>query len=382
MKNIEHNAEFITLKNHFENSPIAFGILSENFEFIFKNRALLSQYGEFTNDLYSPFIFNEIDIKTVTNYLISEKSYSTKIRFPSGECEVVFSPIFSSQGDIAAISAVFQPADSLTKAQSQNLSQSLEFNREFQDRISMMFSCLYGLSKNQDLDRSAKVCEYINAINQNCYQLLRTSDNISRYLRLSEKSDCANFRLIDLSAFLKKLIDTVIRMDNKNRIPITFNCEGEGFGVSIDIRRMEFAITNILLNSLKYTREGNQISVNLSRSGSYCVISISDLGIGIPKEVLSKLGQPYTAYSHDDKFETGFGLGLFLTKKYIASQGGIFSIVSDENVGTTVTISLPLEKDDNKNGEIIFNAPPVLNFDDKFSLTAIQLSEVCFYPIL
>ena len=67
MENLEQNTELNVLKNHFENSPIAFGILNENFEFIFKNRALLSQYGEFISDLYSPFIFSEIDIKTVTN---------------------------------------------------------------------------------------------------------------------------------------------------------------------------------------------------------------------------------------------------------------------------------------------------------------------------
>ena len=384
MVDFTQNAEFNALKNHFENSPIAFAILNTSFEFVYRNRTLDSEYGEYWDILYFPFIFNEIDIPTVTNYLISEKTYTYKSNFPTCKLDIVLSPIFNSDGNILAITAVFPPISSVdTAKENKNLSKALDLNHEFQDRLSMMFSCIYGLSKNEELDRSEDVCEYINCINQNCYQLLRTSDNLSRYLRLCENSDCANFKLVDLSVFLKTLTKTVIKMDNKNRIPIKFSCEGKGFGVSIDVQRMEFAITNIFLNSIKYTRERNQISVNLSKSGSYAVISISDSGSGIPKEILSKIGEPYTAHSHNGKFETGFGLGLYITKKYIASQGGIFSVVSEENEGTTVTISLPLDKKQDENGnEIVFSAPPVFDFENKFSLTSIQLSEVCFYPVL
>lgn len=246
----------------------------------------------------------------------------------------------------------------------------------------MMFASIYSIAREKDFEPGPKICEHINNINQNCFQLLRVSENLENILRLSDKNEKAFFKLVNFTDFVTKLVETVIKLDNKNRVPIEFCCSCGALPARIDLSRMEFAISNIILNSIKYTRDGNKIKITLSQVGDNALLSISDKGAGIPKDVLSKVGTPYFSYSHGEKFLAGFGIGLYLAKKYIASHAGAFSIQSEEGVGTTVTVSIPLdiEKKDGVVKEITFERPAVFEPWKKFSITAKQLSEVCYYP--
>lgn len=374
--------QFLTLKNTFASSPIGFALLNSHLTPFFCNKSLYDAFPSLKQDAAFAFIFRDVDEKTIKNYLKADGAYELVHNFPEKKnVKITINAIFDDEKFIGA--AVFIPVNNdkvLFRSEDASL-QVDNLNHEFHDRLNMMFSCIYALSRSNDIEFSEKASEYINNINQNCFQLLRVSDNLSRYLRLTEQNDHANFKLIDLCDFLNEFSSAVILKDNKNQVKIKCDFEKGPVLVSADIKRLEFALINILLNSIKYTREGNEILFSLKTVNKNAVITIADKGAGIPKEIIDKVGTPYFSYSHNGKFSEGFGVGIFIAKKYIASHGGNFVIQSRENEGTTVTISLPIDdgSEDDKT-KFVFNSPPVYNFKTKFSISSVQLSEVCYYP--
>jgi len=386
-----YNEQFSALKNAFESSPLPFAILDSELHIIHMNKALSLRYPDITDSVQLYLLFEDVDKGTVLNCLKSEKSYEFSYDLPDQNgAHITLNALFSSDDipEFIGATAILSPkkaSEGVFAYAGDDFECQEAVNRELRDRITMMFSSIYAISQARDFEPVPNICDFINNINQNCYQLLRISDNLSKVLRLSAQNDYAKFELLNFSEYINKLVDTVILMDNKNCVPIEFICEDIYLPVQLDIARMEFAISNIILNAIKYTREGNRIKIILKRVGNNAVLSISDKGAGIPKSVLPKVGTPYFSYSHGDKFVAGFGIGLFIAKKYIAYHAGSFSIQSKENEGTTVTLSIPLDIEKTPDGpvsDLTLHSPPSFEPGGKFSQTSIQLSEVCFYPVL
>lgn len=121
-----------------------------------------------------------------------------------------------------------------------------------------------------------------------------------------------------------------------------------------DKERIEQVLTNIIGNAIKYTPDGGIIKVKAEnfkgkkkehlKPESFIRISVSDNGIGIPKEDLPRL---FERFYRVDKSRTsdmgGTGLGLSIAKEIIEAHNGNIYVESTENIGTTVVIELPLD---------------------------------------
>jgi cell cycle sensor histidine kinase DivJ len=103
-------------------------------------------------------------------------------------------------------------------------------------------------------------------------------------------------------------------------------------------------LINLVSNAVKFTPDGGRVEIGAKRLGSRLHFWVSDTGIGIAQDDLSRLGTPFTQIQNDytRRFE-GTGLGLSLVKGLVALHDGAMSIESAPGEGTTVTISLPIE---------------------------------------
>lgn len=389
MPNEIDEKQLSSLKSAFESSPLSVAILNSNLNIIYTNNAFCKRFINDDNPMGLYMLFEDIDKKTVINCLKSEKFYEFCCDLPDQNGALVTLNALFSQDERCEFSgalAIFAPKNGETGVFTSGDDDACQqaVNRELRDRINMMHSSIYALTQSKNFDPDASLSILINSLNQNCYQLLRASDNLSRILRITSHNDFAKFDLVNFSDYISTLVRAIVRMDNKNFVPIEFICNDTELPVQIDIAKMEFALSNIIANSIKYTKPNNKIKIILKRIGDNAVLSIIDKGAGMPKQVLDNIGTPYYSYSH--KFDdAGFGIGLFIAKKYLSYHAASFSIQSRENEGTTVTISIPLDLEDDDDTPLTtltLHSPPVFDPEAKYSQTRIQLSEVCYYPVL
>lgn len=105
-----------------------------------------------------------------------------------------------------------------------------------------------------------------------------------------------------------------------------------------DKNRLRQVFINIVDNAIKYSDKGDTVSVEAYEEDNEICISISDTGIGISKEDLPKIKQKFFKANHTRR---GSGIGLAVADEIIQRHGGTLSINSEQNVGTTVMITLP-----------------------------------------
>ena len=110
-----------------------------------------------------------------------------------------------------------------------------------------------------------------------------------------------------------------------------------------DRARVEQVLMNVITNSLKYTPDGGTINILGMLSGDNICITIEDTGMGIPHEDIERVFDRFYRVDKARSRESGgTGLGLSIAKEIITMHGGEISINSTQGVGTSVTITLPI----------------------------------------
>ncbi len=115
--------------------------------------------------------------------------------------------------------------------------------------------------------------------------------------------------------------------------------------VKIDVLKMESVLNNLISNACKFTREGGEVIFEIRYSESQAnalQLTIIDNGIGIPKEDLPFVFDRFFQSRKTVNDKEGSGIGLYLVKNYVELHSGTISIASEEDRGTTLTITLPV----------------------------------------
>jgi two-component system phosphate regulon sensor histidine kinase PhoR len=97
---------------------------------------------------------------------------------------------------------------------------------------------------------------------------------------------------------------------------------------------------NLVDNAIKYTPESGEITIGLTRTDGYAVVSIKDSGIGIAGDRLSRIFEPF--YRIDKSRKDGMGLGLSICKRIIELHGGKIEVESLVGKGSEFIVWLPI----------------------------------------
>lgn len=113
--------------------------------------------------------------------------------------------------------------------------------------------------------------------------------------------------------------------------------------VVVERARLEQVLANLLDNAVKYSPEGGTVVVTTGVSDGQAYVHVADAGIGIPAADIPKVFMPFYRGSNaaTERF-MGLGLGLYLSKALVEALGGSLTVQSQEGVGTTFTMTLPI----------------------------------------
>ncbi|MFH0873698.1 MAG: ATP-binding protein [Candidatus Komeilibacteria bacterium] len=157
---------------------------------------------------------------------------------------------------------------------------------------------------------------------------------------------------LDLLVLLKKLREELTPLWSVRRQTITITATKPVPLISLDPKFMAEAFTNLLSNAIKYSANEAEIKLELELRPPDVMITVSDLGLGIPLQDQSKVFTKFFRADNVVKKETeGTGLGLYVTKRIIEASGGTITFWSQENQGTQFIITLPLAGSPQISGE-------------------------------
>ncbi len=151
---------------------------------------------------------------------------------------------------------------------------------------------------------------------------------------------------IDVGALMTSVMDVVHCYPGGSDRKMTYRIRPKSLHVLMDERSLKQILLNILSNAIKFTEDNGEIDVQvgLTSKGELKIV-VRDNGIGIPKERIKDLFQPFSQIENVmTRRHQGSGLGLVLVKRLTELQQGTVNLDSKEGVGTRVTLMFPAER--------------------------------------
>jgi PAS domain S-box-containing protein len=185
-----------------------------------------------------------------------------------------------------------------------------------------------------------KQLEHIQRIQTSCVNMTELLNDILIIGRVEAgKLDFKPLSL-DLAELCGNLLEELqLIIDSKHKL--TFASQDEYIPACMDEKLLRHILTNLLSNAIKYSPKGGNIQLKLFCQDGAGVFQIQDEGIGIPKEDQPRLFESFHRAKNVGTIP-GTGLGLAIVKRSVDLHGGQIAIASEVGVGTTVTVTLPL----------------------------------------
>ncbi len=159
------------------------------------------------------------------------------------------------------------------------------------------------------------------------------------FSRMQNKRMVLMMDKIDIVAELDEAIYMYKERAESENKHLVFDCPDIAYPVLGDKNRLKQVFVNVIDNALKYTPEGGIINIFLERDGNMLHIIINDSGCGIPAEHLPRIKEKFYKVNQTQR---GSGIGLAVADEIMNLHSGSLVIESEEGVGTTVVISIPL----------------------------------------
>ncbi|GAB3499786.1 hypothetical protein GCM10027341_23810 [Spirosoma knui] len=221
--------------------------------------------------------------------------------------------------------------------------------------------------------------QQVGLLQRNAQRLLRL---INQLLELSKlEAGKAELALApgDLVMLVQGTLHSFESLARQRRISLHFTSNRDQLVIAMDRAKLENILYNLFSNALKFTPVDGNVSVNLTyqneQNQDWVELRIADTGIGIRAEKLPYVfDRFYQVDASDTREQEGTGIGLALTKELVELHGGTIQITSQEGMGTSVIVRLPVRQEQAIAKLEIPLKPPVITSPD-FILTALVDSE-------
>jgi signal transduction histidine kinase len=197
---------------------------------------------------------------------------------------------------------------------------------------------------NASAGDAARTAMALSLVDRQTRNLRHIVDDLLDVARITRGRIDLRKQPVDVMQVIRQAADVVQPLLNEGeRIEIEMLAAGP-LRVHADLTRLEQSVVNLLLNAIKYTLEDRRIKVSVQQVGGDAQIAISDNGIGIAPELLSKIFELFTQADRSlDRSQGGLGIGLFICRRLIELHGGSIAASSQGlGRGATFSIRLPL----------------------------------------
>ena len=180
-------------------------------------------------------------------------------------------------------------------------------------------------------------------------RMMRMVTDLLHLSRIDNATSHLDVELINFTAFITFILNRFDKMrglDEEKKYELVRDYPITSVWIEIDTDKMTQVIDNILNNAIKYSPDGGKITVTMKTTDDQMILSISDQGLGIPKQDLPRIfDRFYRVDRARSRAQGGTGLGLAIAKEIIKQHKGFIWAKSIYGKGSTFTIVLPYDKD-------------------------------------
>jgi len=233
------------------------------------------------------------------------------------------------QSDAAARERANQQKRELLDLVSQELRAPLTAMKGFVDAVRLDWGKLPSARRRDLLDRASL----------NADQLHRVFDQLLDFFRVDAHLVTMKPRPILLSDAVERTLGDVRPVLADHRVYVTIP---DDLAIRADVAAFRDVLTNLLTNAARFSSAGARIIVSATRVDGAADISVSDEGSGIPREEQKRIFDPFYQSPYNNELRRGTGIGLTIAKRLVEMHGGRIAVVSDEGIGSTFWVTMPL----------------------------------------
>ena len=189
--------------------------------------------------------------------------------------------------------------------------------------------------------------EHLETVASETRRLARLVQQMLDLSRMENHTAPMNIEAVDMVELVRGVVNAQEPLFHERDLRLRFADETQGKMpfIKVDPDMITQCVINLMSNAMRYTPEGGWVIVRVGLDRKHLTISVSDTGIGIAKEDLSRIfGRFWRADASRAREAGGLGVGLAVTKQIVERHHGFISVESELEKGTTFTIHLPREQ--------------------------------------
>lgn len=194
-------------------------------------------------------------------------------------------------------------------------------------------------------EQNAEKLEMLNLISRNAKRLLNLVNQLLDFKKIETNELTLTDTEGDLVEFAREISEAFKYIAVRKNINFKFSSEYNNYITRFDKDKIERILLNLISNAIKFTPEAGSITFMLkAASPSGINFIIRDTGIGFPEELKNKIFERFYQVSQPSTpLNQGSGIGLSIAQEFVALHKGTIKVDTEENVGSTFTVWLPLE---------------------------------------
>ncbi|MBI2427617.1 MAG: response regulator [Ignavibacteriales bacterium] len=235
----------------------------------------------------------------------------------------------------------------IQRAQTQEAHDKLKrFLAFFSHELRAPLNSIIGFSDliNEDIEKMdrEKLMEYNTAIKSSGTHLLHLINDILDLSKIEAGKLELHYAPTSIRQLFESVKQTAQPLIDSKKIQVETHVDDELDEVIADGVRLKQVLINLATNALKFSHPEGKVILNAKRMKNEIEISIQDFGVGIKKDEIQSLFQPFQQTADGAKKTEGTGLGLAITKKIVELHGGSLFVVSEFGEGSTFIARLPI----------------------------------------
>lgn len=184
--------------------------------------------------------------------------------------------------------------------------------------------------------------EFMEDITEEIERENKIINDLLSLVKMDKKSSDLNIKAENINELVERILKRLRPIAAQQNVEVLFE-SFRPITAEVDEVKFTLAITNLVENAIKYNREEGSVQVSLNADHKYFYVKVADTGIGIPQEDLDHIFERFYRVDKSHSREIGgTGLGLAIARNAVIMHRGAVKVHSEEDVGTTFTVRIPL----------------------------------------